>query len=193
MDSGWAAKVDDPLEFKGGAAFPDYHFPGFSVEAAMWLAERRRPTGIGVDTISLDPGNSATFPVHVDFLATDRFGLGGLNNLGKIPEGSRRPTSGSSRGRRDQAGLPCDRQLVGGRSRRIPGIANNPHGPERVIELRGLEHTWGGDHVDCLRNEAEVERAVGIGARGRADAELEVLRRPREAAGLVGAEAVPGR
>jgi kynurenine formamidase len=85
MDSGWAAKVDDPLEFKGGAAFPDYHFPGFSVEAAMWLAERRKVTGIGVDTISLDPGNSATFPVHVDFLATDRYGLEGLNNLDKIP------------------------------------------------------------------------------------------------------------
>ena len=85
MDSGWAAKVDDPLEFKGGAAFPNYHFPGFSVEAAMWLAERRKVTGIGVDTISLDPGNSATFPVHVDFLATDRYGLEGLNNLDKIP------------------------------------------------------------------------------------------------------------
>ena len=42
----------------------------------MWLAERRKVTGIGVDTISLDPGNSATFPVHVDFLATDRYGLG---------------------------------------------------------------------------------------------------------------------
>jgi kynurenine formamidase len=85
MDSGWAAKVDDPLAFKGGAAFPNYHFPGFSEDAAMWLAERRDVTGIGVDTISLDPGNSATFPVHVSFLATDRYGLEGLNNLDKIP------------------------------------------------------------------------------------------------------------
>jgi kynurenine formamidase len=85
MDSGWAAKVDDPLAFKGGAAFPNYHFPGFSLDAAMWLAERRDVTGIGVDTISLDPGNSSTFPVHVNFLATDRYGLEGMNNLGKIP------------------------------------------------------------------------------------------------------------
>jgi kynurenine formamidase len=85
MDSGWAAKVDDPLAFKGGAAFPNYHFPGFSEEAAMWLAERRDVTGIGVDTISLDPGNSSTFPVHVNFLATDRYGLEGLNNLDRIP------------------------------------------------------------------------------------------------------------
>jgi kynurenine formamidase len=85
IDSGWAAKVDDPLEFKGGEAFPNYHFPGFSLEAAMWLAERRDVTGIGVDTISLDPGNSQTFPVHVNFLATDRYGLEGLNNLDRIP------------------------------------------------------------------------------------------------------------
>jgi kynurenine formamidase len=85
MDSGWARKIDDPLEFKGGAAFPDYHFPGFGLEAAMWLVERRDVTGIGVDTLSLDPGNSSTFPVHVNFLETDRYGLENLANLDKIP------------------------------------------------------------------------------------------------------------
>ena len=85
MDSGWASKADDPLAFKGGTAFPNYHFPGFSVEAAMWLAERCHVTSIGVDTISLDPGESTTLPVHVEFLATDRYGLEGLNNLGEIP------------------------------------------------------------------------------------------------------------
>jgi kynurenine formamidase len=85
MDSGWAAKVDDPLEFKGGDAFPNYHFPGFSLDAAMWLVEHRDVTAIGVDTISLDPGNSTTFPVHVNFLAADRYGLENLNNLDRIP------------------------------------------------------------------------------------------------------------
>jgi kynurenine formamidase len=85
MDSGWAAKIDDPLEYKGGAAFPDYHFPGFGLDAAMWLAERRDVTAIGVDTISLDPGDSTTFPVHVNFLATDRYGLENLDNLDRIP------------------------------------------------------------------------------------------------------------
>jgi kynurenine formamidase len=85
MDSGWADKVDDPLEFKGGPAFPEYNFPGFHVDAAIWLAENRDVTGIGVDTLSLDPGNSTTFPVHVNFLATDRYGLENLNNLDRIP------------------------------------------------------------------------------------------------------------
>jgi kynurenine formamidase len=85
MDSGWAKKIGDPLAFKGGASFPNYHFPGFGLEAAMWLVERRDVTGIGVDTLSLDPGNSSTFPVHVNFLETDRYGLENLANLDKIP------------------------------------------------------------------------------------------------------------
>jgi kynurenine formamidase len=85
MNSGWAAKVGDPIAFKGGASFPNYHFPGFSLDAAMWLARERDVTGIGVDTLSLDPGNSTIFPVHSNFLATDRYGLENLTNLDMIP------------------------------------------------------------------------------------------------------------
>jgi kynurenine formamidase len=84
-DSGWAEKVDDPAAFKGGPAFPNYNFPGWSEEAALWLVEKRDVTGIGIDTLSLDPGNSATFPVHVNFLATDRYGIENLAGLDRIP------------------------------------------------------------------------------------------------------------
>jgi kynurenine formamidase len=85
MHSGWAAKADDPMAFLGGAAFPDYNFPGFSVEATDWLVGRRRPVGIGVDTVSLDPGSSTTFDVHVAFLGSDRYGVEGLTNLDRLP------------------------------------------------------------------------------------------------------------
>ncbi|HET9242263.1 MAG TPA: cyclase family protein [Gaiella sp.] len=84
-DSGWARKVDDPDAFKGGPAFPDYNFPGWSEEAALWAAEQRDITGIGIDTMSLDPGNSTTFPVHVNFLGTDRYGLENLTGLDLVP------------------------------------------------------------------------------------------------------------
>jgi kynurenine formamidase len=84
-DSGWATKVDDPDAFKGGPAFPNYNFPGWSLEAALWAVDKRDITGIGIDTLSLDPGNSATFPVHVSFLATDRYGIENLTNLDRIP------------------------------------------------------------------------------------------------------------
>ena len=84
-DSGWAEKVDDPDAFKGGPAFPNYNFPGWGLEAAMFLAEKRDITGIGIDTLSLDPGNSTTFPVHVTYLATDRYGIENLTGLDCIP------------------------------------------------------------------------------------------------------------
>lgn len=84
-DSGWARKVDDPDAFKGGPAFPDYNFPGWSLDAALYLAEKRDITAIGIDTMSLDPGNSSTFPVHVNYLATDRYGIENLTGLDSIP------------------------------------------------------------------------------------------------------------
>ncbi len=85
MDSGWAAKAGDTGAFLGGPSFPDYNFPGFSIDAAEWLAARRDPVGIGVDTVSIDPGNSTTFPVHSGFLGSDRYGVEGLANLDRIP------------------------------------------------------------------------------------------------------------
>ena len=85
MDSGWGKKIDDPLAYKGGAAFPDYHFPGFGVDAIDWLLANRNAGGIGVDTMSLDHGPSLTFTVHTMWLGSDRYGLENLNNLHKIP------------------------------------------------------------------------------------------------------------
>jgi kynurenine formamidase len=84
MDSGWAAKVGDEAAFKGGPA-GDYHFPGFGADAIEFLLERRKAAAIGVDTLSLDPGNSTTFPVHVNWLNADNFGLENLANLDRLP------------------------------------------------------------------------------------------------------------
>ena len=85
MNSGWAAKVDDGDAFRGGAGFPDLNFPGFSIDATDWLVAKRDPVGIGLDTMSLDPGNSADFAVHVEFLASGRYGIESMANLDRIP------------------------------------------------------------------------------------------------------------
>lgn len=84
MSSGWDAKIGDETAFKGGDAFPNYNFPGWSADAVRWLLERRDISAIGVDTMSLDPGNSATFPVHHLLLGADRYGLENLANLGRV-------------------------------------------------------------------------------------------------------------
>ncbi len=81
MDSGWAAKVNDDAAFKNADASGTYHFPGFGIEAVEFLLDRRRIQGIGVDTLSLDPGNSTTFAVHNRLLGADRYGLENVANL----------------------------------------------------------------------------------------------------------------
>jgi kynurenine formamidase len=85
MNSGWADKAGDPLAYLGGPAFPEFNFPGFSIEATDWLLSRRDPVGIGVDTVSLDPGNSTTFDVHFGFLGADRYGVENLAGLDHLP------------------------------------------------------------------------------------------------------------
>lgn len=85
MNSGWERKRVDADGYRGGAGFPDLNFPGFSVDATDWLVAKRDPVGIGVDTMSLDPGNSADFAVHYGFLPTERYGIENLTNLDHTP------------------------------------------------------------------------------------------------------------
>jgi kynurenine formamidase len=84
MNSGWAAKVGDDAAFKGGP-LGAYHFPGFNLSAVEYLLDRRRGAAIGVDTLSLDFGQSATFDVHKTWLPADNYGLENLANLDKLP------------------------------------------------------------------------------------------------------------
>ncbi len=85
MNSGWWRKANNPRAFKGGDAFPNYHFPGFRIDAAEWLLEKRNVTAIGVDTMSLDPGNSTRFPVHLRWLGANKYGMENLTNLDRVP------------------------------------------------------------------------------------------------------------
>jgi kynurenine formamidase len=85
MDSGWAERADDADAFRNPDAQGRLHFPGFSGEAAEWLVARRSIRGIGVDTLSLDPGLSTDFGAHINVLNANRYGIEGLANLGRLP------------------------------------------------------------------------------------------------------------
>ena len=50
-----------------------------------WLLDRRDITAIGVDTLSLDVGESTTFDVHVTLLGADKYGLENVANLPLLP------------------------------------------------------------------------------------------------------------
>jgi kynurenine formamidase len=85
MNSGWDARAGDPVAFKNADTGGIYHFPGFGADAVEYVMERTRASVIGVDTLSLDPGNSTTFPAHINWLGDDRYGLENIANLATIP------------------------------------------------------------------------------------------------------------
>lgn len=85
MNSGWADRWGEPTAFVNLDEGGTQHYPGFSQEATDFLVVQRNIAGIGVDTLSLDPGNSSTFDVHVTYLGTGRWGVENLANLNQIP------------------------------------------------------------------------------------------------------------
>jgi kynurenine formamidase len=85
MHSGWGAKVTDPDAYRGTDAAGTLHFPGFGADACEWLLRHRRVRSLGVDTLSIDPGDSETFDTHLILTGADRYGLENLANLDGIP------------------------------------------------------------------------------------------------------------
>jgi kynurenine formamidase len=85
MYSGWGAKVRDADAYRGTDAAGVLHFPGFSTDACEWLLRRRRIRALGVDTLSIDPGNAAIFATHVVLNGADRYGIENLANLHRLP------------------------------------------------------------------------------------------------------------
>lgn len=92
MYSGWDAKVHDAAAFvnvegtgKTGELEPTMHFPGFSPEATEFLASERDVVGIGVDTLSLDPGKDKHYRAHKAWLAAGKWGVECVANLGQVP------------------------------------------------------------------------------------------------------------
>ena len=85
MNSGWAARSGSVAAYRNVGADGFQHFPGFSKAAVEWLLEERDIAGIGVDTLSLDPGRSQTFDAHVTLLSANRYGIENLANLHRVP------------------------------------------------------------------------------------------------------------
>lgn len=85
MDSGWGAKAGDADAYRGVDAGGGLHFPGFSADACEWLLTKRRIRSLGVDTLSIDPGVSEDFAVHVTLNGADRYGVENIANLHLLP------------------------------------------------------------------------------------------------------------
>jgi kynurenine formamidase len=69
----------------GPEAVPQLHFPGLSSEAAEWLISNRSIEAIGIDTPSIDYGQSADFGAHVVLYEQNIPGFENLANLDQLP------------------------------------------------------------------------------------------------------------
>jgi kynurenine formamidase len=70
---------------RGKAAVPKLHFPGLHPEAARWLIAARAIKAVGLDTASIDFGQSVRFESHVALFAHQVPAFENLANLDQLP------------------------------------------------------------------------------------------------------------
>lgn len=89
--TGWGSRWDDRTAYlgtdlTGEEAVPQLHFPGVGAEAAEWLVANRGIVAIGIDTPSIDRGQSADFRAHVILYSENVSGFENVANLDLLPE-----------------------------------------------------------------------------------------------------------
>jgi len=69
----------------GAEAIPELHFPGISPEATTFLVTERFIKALGLDTPSIDYGQSKDFKTHQILLGANKPGFENVANLDKLP------------------------------------------------------------------------------------------------------------
>ncbi len=70
---------------RGEQAVPKLHFPGLHPVGARWLVQNRRVRAVGIDTASIDYGQSALFESHRVLFEQNIPALENLANLERLP------------------------------------------------------------------------------------------------------------
>jgi kynurenine formamidase len=70
---------------RGADAVPKLHFPGVHPDTARWIASERPVKAVGIDTASIDYGQSTRFDTHQVLYGLDIPGLENLTNLDRLP------------------------------------------------------------------------------------------------------------
>ncbi len=86
--TGWGQFWPKPSRYLGSRTPQDsatLHFPGFSGEAVSVLVNQRDIYGIGIDTASIDPGQSQNFQAHQILGKSNRFAIENVAHLEQLP------------------------------------------------------------------------------------------------------------
>lgn len=70
---------------RGEEAVPHLHFPGLHPDAARWLIASRPIKALGIDTASIDYGQSTLYETHRVLYERDIPGFENLTNLDRLP------------------------------------------------------------------------------------------------------------
>ncbi|MGI9531549.1 cyclase family protein [Lutimonas sp.] len=90
LETGYSKFYPDAVNYmgtdqRGPDAISLLHFPGLSKEAAQWLVDKRRIKAIGIDTPSIDYGQSTLFKSHVILMSHNIPAFENLTNLNQLP------------------------------------------------------------------------------------------------------------
>lgn len=90
LETGYSRHYPDRKKYlgtenRGEAAVAELHFPGLQPEAAQWLVNKRNINAIGIDTPSIDYGQSEYFKSHVILLSEEIPAFENLTNLDQLP------------------------------------------------------------------------------------------------------------
>ncbi len=88
--TGYGRYWPDPVQYmgtaeKGDAGVAQLHFPGIHPDAARWLTENRNISAIGLDTPSIDHGQSTHFESHQILFEHNIPGFENIANLDQLP------------------------------------------------------------------------------------------------------------
>jgi kynurenine formamidase len=88
--TGFSRRWPDPVRYLGTAArgaegVSQLHFPGLHPDAAKWLIAERRIKAIGIDTASIDYGQSTLYETHRVLYEANIPGLENLTALDRLP------------------------------------------------------------------------------------------------------------
>ena len=88
--TGWSSRWNDRTAYLGTSmtgpeSVPELHFPGIGTDAAQWLVDNRNIAAIGIDTPSIDYGQSSDYRSHVILYSENIVGFENLTNLDRLP------------------------------------------------------------------------------------------------------------
>lgn len=91
LRTGWGPRWGDRVAYLGTSltgpeAVPELHFPGLDPAAAAWLVANRSVAAVGIDTPSIDYGQSTDFQSHVTLYEANVAGFENVANLEELPE-----------------------------------------------------------------------------------------------------------